>query len=163
MYTSTVQSSPSSANAALPPHLRLPTSYPPSAHFVSSPSASSSPSLAPSYPSTPPAFSPPLTLSGFSNGMIEIFEPEILNYFTFFQPILLTLSVSRNPISTHLPLSGFLDSPLSVLIAPTPGRAFSLVMPRTLAAVSSFLSDRAYSFLNFLPPPFLCSIPTLIM
>ena len=64
---------------------------------------------------------PPLALSGFSNGMLEVFEPEALNYFTFFRPILLTLSVSRNPILTHLPLSGFLDSLLCVLITPTPG------------------------------------------
>ena len=39
MYTSTVQSSPAYANAALPPHPRLQTSYPPSAHFVFSPPA----------------------------------------------------------------------------------------------------------------------------
>ena len=38
MYTSTVQSCPLSDNAALPPHLHLQTSYPLSAHFVSSPS-----------------------------------------------------------------------------------------------------------------------------
>ena len=36
-------------------------------------------------------------------------------------------------------------------------------MPRTLAAALSFSSGRAYPFLNFLPPLFLCSIPTLIM
>ena len=39
MYISTVQSSLPSANAALPPHPRLQTSYPPSSHFVSSTSA----------------------------------------------------------------------------------------------------------------------------
>ena len=33
MYTSTVQCSPLSANIALPPHPRLQTSYPSSAHF----------------------------------------------------------------------------------------------------------------------------------
>ena len=49
----------------------------------------------------------PLTLSDFSNGMLVVFEPGALNYFTFFRPILLTLSVSRNPILTHLPFSGF--------------------------------------------------------
>ena len=37
--------------------------------------------------------------------MLEVFEPVALNYFTFSRPILLTLSVSRNPILTHLPLS----------------------------------------------------------
>ena len=105
----------------------------------------------------------PLTLSGFSNGMLEVFEPGVLNYFTFFRLILLTLYVSRNPILTHLPLSGFLDSMLCVLIAPTPGLTFSLLIPHTLAAVSSFFSNRAYLFLNFLPPLFLRLIPTLIM
>ena len=39
IYTSTVQSSPASANSALSPHPRLQTSYPPSAHYISSPSA----------------------------------------------------------------------------------------------------------------------------
>ena len=39
MYTSTVQSSPASAKASLSPHPRLQTSYPHSAHYISSPSA----------------------------------------------------------------------------------------------------------------------------
>ena len=39
-----------------------------------------------------------LTLSGFSNGILEVFEPGALNCFAFFRPILLILSVSRNPI-----------------------------------------------------------------
>ena len=104
-----------------------------------------------------------LTLSGFSNGMLEVFEPGALKYFTFSRPILSTLSASRNPILTHLPLSRFLDSLLCVLIAPTPGLAFSLLMPRTLAAVSSFTSGRANHSLNFLHSLFLRSIPTLIM
>ena len=49
----------------------------------------------------------PLILSGFFNGTLEVFEPGALNYFTFFHPILSTLSAFRNPILTHLPLSGF--------------------------------------------------------
>ena len=81
----------------------------------------------------------------------------------FFCCISLTLSVSRNPILTHLPLFGFLVSPLCALIAPTPNLAFPLVMQRTPAAASSFLSGRAYPFLNFLLPLFLRFIPTLIM
>ena len=135
--TSTIQSSSSSANAALPPHPCIQTSYPPAAHFVSSPFATSLPSLTPGCPSTPSASSP-LTLSGFFKGMLEVFEPEALNNFTCSRPILLTKFVSRNPISAHLPLSEFLDSLLCVLIAPTPGLAFSLLMPRMLAVVSSF-------------------------
>ena len=108
----------------------------------------------------PPLF--PLTLSGLSNRMLEVFEPGALNYFTFFCPILLTISVSRNPILTHLPLSEFLDSLLCILITPTPGLAFSLLMLHTLATVSSFSSGSAYPSLNFLPPLFLRSISTLI-
>ena len=61
LYTSTVQSAPS-ANAALPPHPRLQTSYPSSAHFVSSPSAPSPPSLASGCSSMPPVSTPPDSL-----------------------------------------------------------------------------------------------------
>ena len=39
--------------------------------------------------------------------MLEVFKPGALNYSTFFRPILSTLSAFRNPILTHLPLSGF--------------------------------------------------------
>ena len=39
--------------------------------------------------------------------MLEVFEPGALNYFTSSRPILLTLSVSRDPILTPLPLFGF--------------------------------------------------------
>ena len=163
MYICTVQSGPVSANAALSPHPRLQTSYPPSAHSISSPSAPSPPSLSPGCPSALPVSSPPLNLSRFFNGMLEVFEPGALNYFTFFRTILLTLSASRNPILTPLPLSGFLDSLFCVLIVPTPGLAFSPLIPRTLAAALSFLSGRAYPFLNFLSLLFLCLIPTLIM
>ena len=106
---------------------------------------------------------PSLTLSGFFNGMLEVSVPRALNYFTFSHPIQSTLSASRNPILTPLPLSGFLGSLLCVLIAPTPGLAFSLLMPRMPAAALSFSSGRACLFLNFLPPLFLRSIPTVIM
>ena len=105
----------------------------------------------------------PLTLSGLFNGMLEVFEPGALNYFTFFGPILLTLSVSRNPILTHLPLSGFLDSLLCTWTAPTPGLAFSLLILHTPAVASSFSSGRAYPFLNILPPLFLPLITILIV
>ena len=64
-----------------------------------------------------------LTLSGFFNGMLAVFESGALNCFIFSRPIPLILSASRNLILTHLPLSGFLDSLLCVLIAHTPGLA----------------------------------------
>ena len=50
---------PSSANAALAPHSHFQTSYPFSAHFVSSPSAPSRPPHAPGCFSLPPTFSSP--------------------------------------------------------------------------------------------------------
>ena len=53
------KSSPASANAALSPHPRLQTSYPPSAHSISPSSAPLPSSLAPGRPSTPPVPSPP--------------------------------------------------------------------------------------------------------
>ena len=148
VYTTTIQSDRPSTDAALSPHPRLQTSYPSSAHFKS--------------PSSASCLFSPLTLSGFFNVMLEVFEPGALNYFPFSRPTLSTLSASRNPILTHLSLFGFLDSLLCVLIAPTPGLAFSLLMPRMLAAALSNSSGRAYLFLNF-PPLFLCSIPTLII
>ena len=59
MYTATVQSSPLSANAALPPHPRLQTFYFLLTHSVSYLSGPSPLPLAPGCPSTPPASSPP--------------------------------------------------------------------------------------------------------
>ena len=84
--------------------------------------------------------------------MVAVPEPGALSCFIFSRPILSTLSAFRNPILTHLPLSGFLDYLLCDLITPTHGLAFSLMMPCTLAASSSFSSGMAYPFLNFLPP-----------
>ena len=66
MYTSTVQSSPASANAAPSPHPRLQTSYPPSAHSISSPSAPPPPSLAHGFSLAPPASTPPPNSQGSS-------------------------------------------------------------------------------------------------
>ena len=106
MYTFSVQSGPPSTDDALSPHLRLQTSYPPSAHFIS---LSSAPHHCPLLLATLVRLLPPLplTLSGFCSGMLEVSEPGALNYFTFFCPTLSTLSASRNPILIHLPLSGF--------------------------------------------------------
>ena len=163
MYTSIVQSGPPSPNAALSTHPPLQTLIPhlPILYLLPLPHHHRPLLLAVLLHLLPPL--PPLTLSGFFNGMLEVFEPGALNYFTFSRPILSTLSVSRNPILTHFPLSGFLDSLLCVLIVPTPGLAFSLLMTRTLAAALSFSSGRAYPSLNFLPSLFLRLIPTLIM
>ena len=151
--TSTVQSGPLSANAALPPHPRLQICYSLSALFISSPLPLI---IVPcSWLSFYTSCLLPLTLSGIFNGMLEVFEPGALNYFIFSCPILSTLSAFWNQVLTHLPFSGFLDSLLCVLIAPIPDLAFSLLMPRTPAAALSLSSGRAYSSLNFLPLLFL--------
>ena len=109
-YTSTVESGPPSANAALLPHPRLQTSYPPPVHLISPSPALSPPFLAPGYTSAPPASSPPpdsLRVLQWNAGGLRA-----LNYFTFFHPILSTLSAFRNPIFTHLPDSWILCSAL---------------------------------------------------
>ena len=149
MYTSTVQSSSSSANAALPSYPRLQTSYPPVALFCTF-SLCLLITVSCSWVSfCASCLLPPDSVSGFCNRMLEVFEPEALNYFTFFSSNLSILSVSRNPILTHphLVIFGF----------------SALRSDRTLAAVSSFWSGRAYTFLNFLPSFFLHLIPTLIL
>ena len=138
-HTFAVQSSPSSANAPLPPRSHLQTSFHSSANSISSPSA---PHHRPLLQAVLLCLLPPLPPDSlrvlqWNAGGLPARSAELLH---FFLPILLTLSVSRNPILTHHPLSGFLDSLLCVLIAPTPSLSFSLVMLRTLAAVSSFSS-----------------------
>ena len=162
MYTSTVQSDLLSANAAphstlafkslipLPPILYLFPLHPHHRLLLLAVSLHLLLSL------------PPLTPSGFLDGMLAVSEPGALSCYTFFCLIPLTLFISRNLILTHLPLSGSLDFLLCDLIAPTPGLAFSLLMPRTLAAASSFWSGKVYPSLNFLPPLFLRLTLTLI-
>ena len=146
MYTSTVESGPPLLMLHSRPTLvfKLLIPHLPILYLLSLPSHHRPSFLAILLHLLPPLL--PLTLSGFFNGMLEVFEPEALNYFTFFHPILSTLSAFRNTILTPLPLSGFLDSLLCVLIAPNPSLAFSLLTPRTLAVVSSLSSGRAYFF-----------------
>ena len=82
-YTSTVQSGPSSTEAALSRHPRLQTSYPPSAHSISPSSAPSPPSLAPGHFSTPPASSPPpdsLRVLKWNAGGLRARSTELLHF-----------------------------------------------------------------------------------
>ena len=87
-------------------------------------------------------------------GSLRARSTELLHFLSS-HPI--DLFVSRNLTLTHVPLSGFLNSLLCDLIAPAPSLAFSLLIPRTLAAASSFSSGMAY------PSLFLRLTPTLIM
>ena len=52
----------------------------------------------------------PLTPLWLFNGILAVSEPGEMNCYIFFRPIPLTIFVFRNPILTHLPLSGSLDS-----------------------------------------------------
>ena len=106
---------------------------------------------------------PSLTPSGFFNGMLGVSKPGALKYYTLIRLIPLTLFISRNLTLIYLSLFGSLDSQLCDPMALTPDLVFFLLMSQTLAVASSFLSSRAYSSLNFLPPLFLCLAPTLIM
>ena len=76
------------------------------------------------------------------NGMLGVSEPKTLKLYTFLSSHPVDLICIHISTSIHLPLSRFLDSLLCDLITPTPGLAFSLMMPHTLAAASSFLSGR---------------------
>ena len=123
----------------LPPHPSLQTSYSPSVHFISSPSAPSPPSLVPGCPSTPPLPPESLRVLQWNAGGLRARSTKL--HFLSSHPVDLICIQESN--LTRFPLSRFLDSLLCVLIASTLGLAFSLLMPRTLEAASSFSSGRA--------------------
>ena len=104
-----------------------------------------------------------LNPSGFFNGMLRVSVSVPLNCYTSFHLIPLTSFVSRNLTLIYLPLSRSLGSLLCNSMAPTSNLVFFLLMSQMLAAVSSFLSGRAYPPLSFLPSLFLRLILTLIM
>ena len=103
-------------------------------------------------------FLSPLTRS---RSFPKVFEPQAPNYYTLSRLIVGILSVYRNPTLTHLPFTVSLDNLLCNLIVPIPSLSFFLLMTRNLTAVSSFLLDRVYPSMNFLPPLFLCLTTTL--
>ena len=156
MYISTVQASPASANAALLPHPHLQTCYPPSAHFISSPSAPSPPFLFLAVllcllPPLPPDF---LRVLQWNAGGLQARSTELLHF--FFRPILSTLTASRNPILTHLPISRF-----SALRSDrTHSRSGILSLDTTHASSSTVIfirqglsfSELSTSFLSLLDP-----------
>ena len=109
------------------------------------PSVPFTPPYALGYFPIPPASSSPLTCSAFFNRMLEVFEPGALNYYTLSRLNLWILSVSRNPILTHLPLSGFLDSLFCNVIALSSVLAFFLLMTGALGAASSLSSGLFFS------------------
>ena len=100
-----------------------------------------------------------LTLSGFFNGMLGVFEPGTLNYFTFFRPVLSTLSASRNPILTHL--SSFRIPGFSALRSDRTHSRSGILSPDgmhtsggviTFVMQGLFFSELSTSFLSLLDP-----------
>ena len=158
MYTSTVQSSPDSANAALSPHLRLQTSYPPSTHSISPSSAPPLPSLAPGFSSPPPASS--LRVLQWNAGGLRARSTELFHFLSSHPIDLICIQESNLNSSSSFLIPGF--SALRSDRTHSWSGILSFLMPGMLAALS-FLSGRAYLFLNSLPPLFLHLIPTLIM
>ena len=109
-YTSTVQSGPLSTDAALSPHPRLQTSYPPSAHSISPSSAPSPPSLAPSRPSTPPAFSPPpdsLRVLQWNAGGLRARSTKLLHFLSSHPVDLICIQESNLNSSSSFRIPGF--------------------------------------------------------
>ena len=139
LYSSTVQSGPLSANAALPPHPRLQTSYPPSAHFVFSPSARLPSTLVPGCPSTSPASSSSLDslrIFQWNAGGLQARGTELVHFLSSYPVDLICIQESNFNSSSSFRISGF-----SALRSHRThsGLAFSLMMPRMLVAASSFL------------------------
>ena len=100
-YTFTVQSGPSSDNAALPPHPPLQTSYPPSA-----PSPSS---LVPGCPSTPPASSPPdsLRVLQWNAGGLRTRSTKLLHFLSSHSVDLICIQESNLNLSSSFRIPGF--------------------------------------------------------
>ena len=109
-YTSTVESDPPSANAALLPHPRLQTSYPPSAHSISPSPALPPPSLAPGYTSAPPASSPPpdsLRVLQWNAGGLRARSTELLHFLSSHPVDLICIQESNLNSSSSFRIPGF--------------------------------------------------------
>ena len=109
-HTSTVESGPPSANAALFPHPRLQTSYPPSAHLISPSSALPPPSLAPGYTSAPPASSPPpdsLRVLQWNAGGLRARSTELLHFLSSHPVDLICIQESNLNSSSSFRIPGF--------------------------------------------------------
>ena len=109
-YTFTVESSPLSANAALLPHPRLQTSYPPSAHLISLSPALPPPSLAPGYTSAPPASSPPpdsLRVLQWNAGGLRARSTELLHFLSSHPVDLICIQESNLNSSSSFRIPGF--------------------------------------------------------
>ena len=109
-YTSTVEPGPPSANAALLPHPRLQTSYPPSANLIPPSPALPPPSLAPGYTSAPPASSPPpdsLRVLQWNAGGLRARSTELLHFLSSHPVDLICIQESNLNSSSSFRIPGF--------------------------------------------------------
>ena len=104
LYTSTVQSSYPSANAALPPQPRLQTLYPPSAYFVSSSSAPLPSSHAPGYLSVPPDS---LRVLQWNAGDLPARSTKLLHFLSFNSVDFICVQESNLNLSSSFRILGF--------------------------------------------------------
>ena len=162
LYISTVQSG-SPLLAALPPHFRLQTYYPPSSHFVFSPSTPSLPLHAADCLSTPPASSSPsdsLRVLQWNAGSLPARSTKLL-LFRLAHPVdLICIQKSNLNSSSSFRIPGF--SALRSDHAHSRSDTFSPDVTHASGGIV-FSSGRAYPSRNLLPPLFLRLIPTLIM
>ena len=106
-YTSTVESGPPSANAALSPHPRLQTCYPPSAHLISPSSALPPPSLAPGYTSAPPASPDSLRVLQWNAGGLRARSTELLHFLSSHPVDLICIQESNLNSCSSFRIPGF--------------------------------------------------------
>ena len=159
MYTSTVQSDLSYAKAALSPHPRFQTSYPPSTYTVSSPSAPHyRPLLLAVFLHLPP---PPdsLRILQWNAVGLQARSTELLHFLLSHPVDLICIQESNLNSSFSLQIPGF-----SALHSDCTHSWSRILSPDAMHASDGiiFLSARAYFSLNSLNPPFLCLTPTLI-
>ena len=157
-YASTVQSSPSSDSATLPPHPRLQTSYPPSSHSVTSLSAPSPSSLAPGCPSMPPASSPPdsLKILQWNAGGLQARNTELLHFLLSHPADLICIQEFNLNSSSSFQIPGF-----SALCSDHTHSRSDILSPDAIHASSSVIifvrqglsfSELSTSFLSSLNP-----------
>ena len=112
MYTSTVESSSPSANAALSPHPHFQTSYPPSAHLISPPSA---PHHCPLLLAVPlhlllPLPPDPLMVLQWNAGGLQVRSTELLHFLSSHPVDLICIQESNLNSSSSFRIPGFCAS-----------------------------------------------------
>ena len=159
MYTSTVQSGPASANAALSPHPRLQTYYPPSAHYISPPSSPTPPYLASGFTFTPPASSPhpdSLRVLQWNAVGLQARSTEILHFLSSHSVDLICIQESNLNSSSSFRIPGFsalrfdrTHSPSGILFTDTTHASGGVV---TFVRQGLFFSKLSTSSLSLLDP-----------